>query len=50
MFSACLFTGGAVADFRRQLEVNAIGPVIGTKAFAPQLGADPSPEGPGGRS
>ena len=29
----------AAADFRRQLEVNVIGPVISTKAFAPLLGA-----------
>jgi NAD(P)-dependent dehydrogenase (short-subunit alcohol dehydrogenase family) len=39
----------AVADFRRQLEVNVIGPVIATKAFAPLLGADPSLQGPRGR-
>src|ERR1700760_4156836 len=26
-----------VADFRRQLEINVIGPVIATKAFAPLL-------------
>jgi NAD(P)-dependent dehydrogenase (short-subunit alcohol dehydrogenase family) len=39
----------AVADFRRQFEVNVIGPVIATKAFAPLLGADPSLKGPPGR-
>jgi NAD(P)-dependent dehydrogenase (short-subunit alcohol dehydrogenase family) len=38
-----------VADFRRQLEVNVMGPVIATKAFAPLLGADPSLKGPRGR-
>src|SRR6202158_2204515 len=29
----------SVADFRRQMEVNVMGPVIATKAFAPLLGA-----------
>lgn len=38
-----------VADFRRQLEVNVIGPVIATKAFTPLLGADRSLKGPPGR-
>jgi NAD(P)-dependent dehydrogenase (short-subunit alcohol dehydrogenase family) len=38
-----------VADFRHQLEVNVMGPVIATKAFAPLLGADPSLQGPHGR-
>jgi NAD(P)-dependent dehydrogenase (short-subunit alcohol dehydrogenase family) len=38
-----------VEDFRRQMEVNVIGPVIATKAFAPLLGADPSRKGPRGR-
>jgi NAD(P)-dependent dehydrogenase (short-subunit alcohol dehydrogenase family) len=38
-----------VADFRRQMEVNVMGPVIATKAFAPLLGADPSLQGPRGR-
>jgi hypothetical protein len=38
-----------VADFRHQLEVNVMGPVIATKAFAPLLGADPSLKGPHGR-
>jgi NAD(P)-dependent dehydrogenase (short-subunit alcohol dehydrogenase family) len=39
----------AVEDFRRQMEVNVMGPVIATKAFAPLLGADPSLKGPRGR-
>ena len=38
-----------VEDFRRQMEVNVIGPVIATKAFAPLLGADPALPGPRGR-
>jgi NAD(P)-dependent dehydrogenase (short-subunit alcohol dehydrogenase family) len=38
-----------VADFRRQVEINVMGPVIATKAFAPLLGADPSLSGPRGR-
>jgi NAD(P)-dependent dehydrogenase (short-subunit alcohol dehydrogenase family) len=38
-----------VADFRRQIEVNVMGPVIATKAFAPLLGADPTLKGPRGR-
>ena len=28
-------------DFRRQMEINVVGPVIATQAFAPLLGADP---------
>jgi NAD(P)-dependent dehydrogenase (short-subunit alcohol dehydrogenase family) len=43
------FMDVSVVDFRRQLEVNVIGPVIVTKAFAPLLGADPSLKGPRGR-
>lgn len=39
----------AVEDFRRQMEVNVIGPVIATQAFGPLLGADPALEGPKGR-
>lgn len=39
----------AVADFRRQMDVNVIGPVIATQAFGPLLGADPALEGPKGR-
>jgi NAD(P)-dependent dehydrogenase (short-subunit alcohol dehydrogenase family) len=38
-----------VAEFRRQMEINVMGPVIATKAFAPLLGADPSLQGPRGR-
>lgn len=38
-----------VAEFRRQMEVNVMGPVIATKAFGPLLGADPSLQGPRGR-
>jgi NAD(P)-dependent dehydrogenase (short-subunit alcohol dehydrogenase family) len=36
-------------QFRRQLDVNVIGPVIATQAFGPLLGADPSLRGPKGR-
>jgi NAD(P)-dependent dehydrogenase (short-subunit alcohol dehydrogenase family) len=36
-------------DFRRQMDINVIGPVIATKAFGPLLGADPSLKGPKGR-
>jgi NAD(P)-dependent dehydrogenase (short-subunit alcohol dehydrogenase family) len=36
-------------DFRRQMEINVIGPVIATQAFGPLLGADPSLKGPKGR-
>ena len=36
-------------EFRRQMEVNVIGPVIATQAFGPLLGADPSLKGPKGR-
>jgi NAD(P)-dependent dehydrogenase (short-subunit alcohol dehydrogenase family) len=39
----------SVADFRRQFEVNVMGPVIATRAFAPLLGADPALNGPRGR-
>jgi NAD(P)-dependent dehydrogenase (short-subunit alcohol dehydrogenase family) len=39
----------AADDFRRQMEVNVIGPVIATQAFGPLLGADPSLKGPKGR-
>jgi NAD(P)-dependent dehydrogenase (short-subunit alcohol dehydrogenase family) len=37
------------SEFRRQLEVNVMGPVIVTQAFGPLLGADRSLEGPPGR-
>jgi len=36
-------------EFRRQMEVNVIGPVIATQAFAPLLGSDPSLRGAKGR-
>lgn len=39
----------AADEFRRQMEVNFIGPVIATQAFGPLLGADPSLKGPKGR-
>src|SRR6202044_825313 len=36
-------------QFRRQMEVNVIGPVIATQAFGPLLGSDPSLKGRKGR-
>jgi NAD(P)-dependent dehydrogenase (short-subunit alcohol dehydrogenase family) len=39
----------AVDDFRRQMEVNVIGPVIATQAFGPLLGVEASLRGPKGR-
>ena len=39
----------AADEFRRQMEVNVIGPVITTQAFGPLLGSDPSLTGPKGR-
>ena len=39
----------AADEFRRQMEVNVIGPIIATQAFGPLLGADPSLKGPKGR-
>ena len=36
-------------EFRRQMEVNFIGPIIATQAFGPLLGADPSLKGPRGK-
>lgn len=36
-------------EFRRQMDVNVIGPIIATQAFAPLLGSDPSQRGPKGR-
>ncbi len=36
-------------EFRRQMDVNVIGPVIATQAFGPLLGADPSLKGRKGR-
>jgi hypothetical protein len=36
-------------DFRRQIEVNLMGPFLVTQAFAPLLGTDPALTGPPGR-
>ena len=36
-------------EFRRQMDVNVIGPIIATQAFGPLLGADLSLHGPKGR-
>ncbi|MBA4100564.1 MAG: oxidoreductase [Rhodospirillum sp.] len=38
-----------IDEFRRQMDVNVIGPVIVTQAFGPLLGSDPSLTGPKGR-
>ncbi len=38
-----------IGDVRRQLEVNLIGPLIATQAFAPLVGTDPELKGPLGR-
>jgi NAD(P)-dependent dehydrogenase (short-subunit alcohol dehydrogenase family) len=43
-----LFDLGA-DDFRRQMDVNVIGPIMVTQAFGPLLGADASLKGPRGR-
>jgi NAD(P)-dependent dehydrogenase (short-subunit alcohol dehydrogenase family) len=39
----------AVDQFRRQMDVNVIGPIIATQAFGPLLGSDASLKGPKGR-
>jgi NAD(P)-dependent dehydrogenase (short-subunit alcohol dehydrogenase family) len=39
----------AADEFRRQMDVNVIGPIIATQAFGPLLGSDPSLKGPKGR-
>src|SRR4051794_18949066 len=39
----------AAEKFRRQIDVNVIGPIIATQAFGPLLGTDPSLKGPKGR-
>ena len=39
----------AADEFRRQMDVNVIGPIIATQAFGPLLGSDPSLRGPKGR-
>jgi NAD(P)-dependent dehydrogenase (short-subunit alcohol dehydrogenase family) len=36
-------------EFRRQMEVNLIGPIMATQAFGPLLGSDQSLTGPKGR-
>ncbi|SHJ99268.1 hypothetical protein SAMN05444159_2117 [Bradyrhizobium lablabi] len=36
-------------EFRRQMDVNVIGPIIATQAFGPLLGSDPSLKGAKGR-
>jgi hypothetical protein len=41
--------GLSADEFRRQLDVNVMGPVIAIQAFAPLLGADPAVKGPRGR-
>ena len=41
--------GLSADEFRRQLDVNVIGPIIATQAFGPLLGADASLKGPPGR-
>src|SRR3981081_911343 len=39
----------AADEFRRQMDVNVVGPIIATQAFGPLLGSDPSLQGPRGR-
>jgi NAD(P)-dependent dehydrogenase (short-subunit alcohol dehydrogenase family) len=39
----------AADEFRRQMDVNVIGPIIATQAFGPLLGYDPSLKGKPGR-
>jgi NAD(P)-dependent dehydrogenase (short-subunit alcohol dehydrogenase family) len=39
----------AAGEFRRQLDINVVGPIISTQAFGPLLGADLSLKGPKGR-
>src|SRR6478735_8740690 len=41
--------GLPVDEFRRQMDVNVIGPIIAVQAFGPLLGADPELKGPPGR-
>src|SRR5437899_10785460 len=40
----------AADEFRRQMDVNFIGPIIATQAFGPLLGCDPTLKGPKGRT
>jgi NAD(P)-dependent dehydrogenase (short-subunit alcohol dehydrogenase family) len=39
----------AASEFRRQMDVNVIGPIIATQAFGPLLGSDSALKGPKGR-
>src|SRR3977135_2039199 len=39
----------AADEFRRQMDLNVIGPIIATQAFGPLLGSDPSLKGKPGR-
>src|SRR5437879_8068780 len=39
----------AADEFRRQMDVNVVGPIIATQAFGPLLGSDLSLKGPRGR-
>ena len=39
----------AADEFRRQMDVNVIGPIIASNAFGPFVGSDPSLKGPRGR-
>jgi NAD(P)-dependent dehydrogenase (short-subunit alcohol dehydrogenase family) len=41
--------GLSADEFRRQMDVNVIGPIISTQAFGPLLGVDQSLKGPKGR-
>jgi hypothetical protein len=41
--------GLSADEFRQQMDVNVIGPIIATQAFGPLLGADQSLKGPKGR-
>src|SRR5450759_2477284 len=50
----CIAVAGPVLElsadeFRHQMDVNVIGPIIATQAFGPLLGSDPSLKGPKGR-
>jgi NAD(P)-dependent dehydrogenase (short-subunit alcohol dehydrogenase family) len=52
--NAGIGVAGAVLEisadaFRRQMEVNVIGPIVATQAFGPLLGPDPTLKGPKGR-
>ena len=52
--NAGIFVGGPLlhleaAEMRRQMEVNLIGPLVVTQAFAPLLGSDPARTGRPGR-